>query len=358
MKIYLVGGAVRDKFMGIPPKDCDYVIVGATADDVKLLLERGFEQVGKDFPVFLHPVSKDEYALARTERKTGVGYGGFEVSTDDVTLIQDLARRDLSMNAMAMDLETGEIIDPYGGKHDIEAQVIRHTTEAFSEDPLRALRVARFAARYEFTIAPETVELVKRIGETGELNHLTPERIWLELEKSVKDSKFLMFFNNLVKMDILKNCDFLRALFGEELSPLIMRAATRVVGLQAVDRFELLIAAIARTRPAAGATRRMQVGFDLLRKYGDISFTPEGVHELIRVAGAFQEGDKFNDLMRLIELSQPFEVLRKHINIFVDAAYECRLITAEQFPELQGKELGEAITRERIAAVNMVLKSL
>lgn len=356
MKIYLVGGAVRDIFMKLEPKDRDYVIVGATDEDVQRMLTEGYEQVGKDFPVFLHPDTKAEYALARVERKTGVGYGGFEVNTCNVSLEEDLARRDLTMNAMAMDLDTGVIIDPFNGRDDIVKGIIRHTTTAFAEDPLRALRVARFAARYGYEIAQETIELVKQIGESGELNHLTPERIWLELQKAESDGNFSTFMFNLQKTDVLKNCKFLRNLIGEEVSQKTHQIMLRAQLVPEHARFDLLIAAIARTQPQAGATRRMLDGFALLREYGATEWTARGVYDLIRVAGAFREGTKFDDLISLICLTQTLEVSVTHTKILLEAEGVCKQITAADFPERQGKALGDAIEAARIEAIASMLK--
>ena len=185
MQTYLVGGAVRDKLLGLAVKERDWVVVGATPQQ---MLDQGFQQVGKDFPVFLHPLTREEYALARTERKNGKGYKGFDVfASPDVTLEDDLVRRDLTINAIAED-EHGQLIDPYGGQRDIEQKKLRHVSPAFEEDPLRVLRVARFAARFKhlgFTIADETHELLVKIAHSGELEALTPERVWLEWEKSL-----------------------------------------------------------------------------------------------------------------------------------------------------------------------------
>ena len=191
MKTYLVGGAVRDTLLGLEPKDKDYVIVGATPEDVDNLVNfQGYQQVGADFPVFLHPVTGDEYALARIERKVGTGYNGFEAFTSpDLTIEDDLRRRDLTINAMAMDLESGEIIDPFGGQEDLKNGVLRHVSEAFAEDPLRVLRVARFKARYGFKLAKETYDLMHQLVESGELDHLTRERIWVEIEKLLSEKK-------------------------------------------------------------------------------------------------------------------------------------------------------------------------
>jgi len=184
MNKFLVGGAVRDILLNILPNDRDYVVVGSTHDE---MIAAGFSRVGRDFPVYLHPVTKEEYALARTERKSGKGYNGFTVSFDPTTTLEeDLKRRDISINAMAM-TDNGQIIDPFGGVQDLHDKILRHTSEAFADDPLRVLRLARFAARYGFKIAPETMELAKQIVTSGELSYLPLERIWTELEKGFKE---------------------------------------------------------------------------------------------------------------------------------------------------------------------------
>ena len=186
MKTYLVGGAVRDSLLGQQPGDRDWVVVGATQVEMESL---GFKAVGKDFPVFLHPDSGEEYALARTERKSGRGYRGFVVDADpSVTLEEDLQRRDFTINAIARDEDTGELVDPWGGVRDIEQRVLRHVGPAFVEDPLRVLRAARFMARFAplgFTLAPETAELMREMAASGELDALVPERIWQELRRSL-----------------------------------------------------------------------------------------------------------------------------------------------------------------------------
>ncbi|WP_330221439.1 tRNA nucleotidyltransferase [Marinomonas phaeophyticola] len=207
--VYLVGGAVRDELLGLDVIDRDWLVTGATPDD---LLSQGYTQVGKQFPVFLHPKTKEEYALARTEKKQGQGYTGFICDfSADITLEEDLLRRDLTINAIAKD-ESGTIHDPYHGQQDIENKVFRHVSNAFIEDPLRVLRVARFAARFAqfgFTIAPETLHLMRKISESGELLTLSPERIWKELEKSLQSQHPEYFFN------ALQECGALEALFPE-----------------------------------------------------------------------------------------------------------------------------------------------
>jgi tRNA nucleotidyltransferase (CCA-adding enzyme) len=209
MKIYLVGGAVRDKLLGLEIKDRDYVVVGATPED---MVARGFKPVGADFPVFLHPDTKEEYALARTERKSGHGYKGFVIySAPDVTLEDDLRRRDLTINAMAEE-ENGEVIDPFDGANDLRAGVLRHVSPAFSEDPVRILRVARFAARYAqrgFKIAPDTYDLMQEIVASGEIDQLIPERVWAETERALSEDQPHHFFQ------VLRDCDALKRLLPE-----------------------------------------------------------------------------------------------------------------------------------------------
>ena len=209
MKIYKVGGAIRDKLIDYPFTDEDWVVVGA---EPKELIDKGFIQVGVDFPVFLHPESKDEYALARSERKSGRGYKGFEFFTGpQVTLKQDLSRRDLTVNAMAEDCD-GKIIDPYGGQDDLSKKILRHVSGAFVEDPLRVLRVARFAARYHhlgFKVADETMLLMTDITNSGELEYLSPERVWLETEKALKERSPSTY------IEILYKCKALTKIFPE-----------------------------------------------------------------------------------------------------------------------------------------------
>jgi len=208
MKIYAVGGAIRDTLMGLPVHDIDYVVVGSSVEE---MVAKGFRPVGKDFPVFLHPETQAEYALARTERKTGKGYKGFHFYADpSVTLEQDLERRDLTINAMAQEVgsdgkQFGPIIDPYHGQEDLAAKVFRHVSDAFAEDPLRLLRIARFAARFpEFSIADETRIALQVIVQSGELNALSAERIWQELARGLVASKPLRLFQVLLDTDAAK----------------------------------------------------------------------------------------------------------------------------------------------------------
>ena len=202
MQVYCVGGAVRDELLGLSVQDRDFVVVGSTPTEME---EAGYKPVGKDFPVFLHPNTRDEYALARTERKTAKGYKGFQVHADpDVTLEQDLARRDLTINAIAKD-ESGHLIDPYSGIQDLKDKVLRHVSPAFSEDPVRILRAARFAARFiDFDVAPATMDLMREMVEKGEVDALVPERVWQEISKGLMEEKPSRMFEVLRASGALK----------------------------------------------------------------------------------------------------------------------------------------------------------
>lgn len=217
MEIFVVGGAVRDALMGLPVHDRDWVVVGSTPE---AMAAQGYLPVGKDFPVFLHPQSREEYALARTERKTARGYKGFAVqAAPDVTLEEDLARRDLTLNAMAVPATlahaapaqwTGQIVDPYGGQRDLQARVLRHVTEAFAEDPVRILRLARLAARLpDFTVAEETMALMRQMVADGEVDHLVPERVWQEIARGLMTERPSRLF------EVLRECGALRVLLPE-----------------------------------------------------------------------------------------------------------------------------------------------
>ncbi len=224
MKIYCVGGAVRDELLGLPVKDRDYVVVGATPEE---MVKLGYKPVGRDFPVFLHPTTHEEYALARTERKTARGYHGFEFHTaPDVTLEQDLTRRDLTINAIARDAD-GRIIDPFKGAADLEAGVLRHVSPAFAEDPVRILRVARFAARFGFRIARETLSLMRTMAENGEADALVAERVWQELARGLMERKPSRMF------EVLRECRTLARVMPEV--DALWESGTGAAALHALD---------------------------------------------------------------------------------------------------------------------------
>lgn len=212
MQVYKVGGYVRDTLMGRKPKDVDYVVVGSSQSE---LLDLGFEQVGADFPVFLHPETGDEWALARTERKSGTGYHGFTVETNGVTLVQDLQRRDLTINAMAFD-EEDNLVDPLNGYQDLQNKILRHAGDAFVDDPLRVVRLARLAARYtDFTIHGATFNFAKMVVKSGALNHLSIERFWMETQKAFDDGRIDIYFRKLREFGAFEHVDFFREVFGK-----------------------------------------------------------------------------------------------------------------------------------------------
>ncbi len=253
MKTYVVGGAVRDELLGLPVKDHDHVVVGATPEE---MVRAGFRPVGKDFPVFLHPQTQEEYALARTERKTAPGYKGFVFHTSsDVTLEEDLVRRDLTINAMAR-ADDGTLVDPYNGRQDLESRIFRHVSGAFAEDPVRILRLARFASRFpEFRVAPETNALMRQMVEQGEVDALVPERVWQEIARGLMEQKPSRM------LDVLRDCGALPHILpevgdGREAAQRADCAAAR--GLELPVRFAALLLALDVAHVEA-ASKRLKV---------------------------------------------------------------------------------------------------
>jgi len=312
MQAYIVGGAVRDELLGLPVVDRDWVVVGATPE---AMAARGFRPVGKDFPVFLHPATHEEYALARTERKSGRGYKGFTVhAAPDVTLEQDLARRDVTINAMAKD-EAGRLIDPFGGERDLRAGVLRHVGEAFAEDPLRILRVARFAARFGFRVAGETFELMRRMVEAGEVEHLVAERVWQELARGLAEPQPARMF------EVLEGCGALA-----RLAPEIAPAAPTLAALERAARLRYSVtvrfALLAWPLEAEGEPR-LRALCDRLRVPGEArelallachlaealrgaaAASPGGLLEILKRADAFRRAERFVQLLAVAGLAEP-----------------------------------------------------
>ncbi|HVC13075.1 MAG TPA: multifunctional CCA tRNA nucleotidyl transferase/2'3'-cyclic phosphodiesterase/2'nucleotidase/phosphatase [Burkholderiales bacterium] len=319
MKAYVVGGAVRDELLGLPVADRDWVVVGATPEE---MAARGFKPVGRDFPVFLHPQTREEYALARTERKSGRGYKGFTVySAPEVTLEQDLARRDLTINAMARD-EAGRLVDPFGGERDLRARVLRHVSAAFAEDPVRILRVARFAARYEFRIADETRALMRRMVEAGEAGFLVAERVWQELAKGLMEKDAARMF------EALDDCGALGPLLPElaELfaSPQARAGVFAALGRAAQDAAPLAVRfALLAWMLEDDAARRIEAFAERLRlpnEVRELALTTcrcraglAGAHrasaaallETLKRADAFRRPERFAELLRVARLAEP-----------------------------------------------------
>lgn len=360
MKIYAVGGAVRDELLGQPGQDRDYVVVGATPED---MLERGFKPVGKDFPVFLHPDTGEEYALARTERKTGPGYSGFQFHTaPDVTLEDDLARRDLTINALARD-EDGRIIDPYGGVADLRAGVLRHVSPAFVEDPVRVLRVARFAARFGFRVAPDTLRLMREMAHNGEVDALVPERVWQEFAKGLMTSRPGRMFEVLADSDALlkilpewREVDATRALAAVKCAaraevPLPVRFASLWLSADA----DVVTAACERLR-VPGDSRDLAI---LGARFGAFivragQLDAEETVALLQRTDAFRRPERFADLLAACacdaEARGDAEVAvhTAHLQRALEAA---RGVDAAAIARAQPRRIPQALREARVAAV-------
>lgn len=390
MNIYKVGGAVRDRLLGRPVTEVDYVVVGATPDD---MLSQGFRPVGADFPVFLHPATGEEYALARTERKSGRGYGGFTFyASPDVTLEQDLIRRDLTINAMAED-DDGQIIDPYGGQQDLDSRLLRHVSDAFAEDPLRVLRVARFAARYAglgFRVADETQALMRQLAESGELRDLTPERAWKEISRALLEPRPEVF------IQVLHDCGALAELLPDVERLLVsgdgdhtlevLRQSARSEQPLAV-RWACLLLGLASAPSAtdadASADSGAGAGLVAIARVNESAKPPRDCQELALLAGEFH-GLAVRALAlsaeALLGLLQRFDVYRRperfehfiavcemdarahgsrRADAFAQAAYlrsaaqAVRSVQPRPLIEAgyQGAALGEAINQARLATL-------
>jgi tRNA nucleotidyltransferase (CCA-adding enzyme) len=316
MRIYEVGGAVRDELLGLPVKDRDYVVVGATPDE---MVERGYKPVGKDFPVFLHPDTHEEYALARTERKTGPGYTGFRFhAAPDVTLEEDLQRRDLTINAIARD-EDGNLIDPHNGADDLSLGLLRHVSPAFSEDPVRILRVARFAARFGFEIAPETLELMREMVASGEADALVPERVWQELQRGLMEERPSRLFVVLRECGALTRiAPELETVFADpDVAREIADSLDEVAG--AGEPLEVRFAVVARTLdPYAidALADRLKLPSSvrdlalLASRHGNSiadaeALSPEAMLDLLNAADAWRRPERFSELMHAALAGEP-----------------------------------------------------
>jgi tRNA nucleotidyltransferase (CCA-adding enzyme) len=307
VKAYVVGGAVRDELLGLPVQDHDWVVVGATPED---MIAQGFRPVGKDFPVFLHPRTHEEYALARTERKTAPGYHGFVFHTSpDVKLEDDLIRRDLTVNAMAR-AEDGTIVDPYGGQQDLRDRVFRHVSDAFAEDPVRILRLARFAARFpSFHVAESTNALMRAMVDEGEVDALVPERVWQELSRGLMEQKPSRMF------DVLRDCGALARILPEldataELMQAVDDAAARAVELPV--RFAVLVHDLGKA--IADLARRLRVPTDCrdlavmtAREQDEVgrALEPEAVVTLFERCDAFRKPERFAQMLLAVGCAVP-----------------------------------------------------
>lgn len=361
MKIYTVGGAIRDELLGLPVKDRDYVVVGATPE---AMVKLGYKPVGREFPVFLHPETREEYALARTERKVARGYHGFEFyAAPDVTLEQDLARRDLTINALARD-ESGALVDPFNGKADLEAGILRHVSPAFAEDPVRILRVARFAARYGFAIAPETSALMRRMVETGEADALVPERVWQEFSRGLMEKRPSRMFR------VLRECGAL-ARIAPEIDSLIESAGAGVLNAldAAADQngsLEMRFAALARDMEplavealagrlkAPAACRELAM---LAARHGNViadamEMDADALLDMLDRSDAWRRPQRFSELVAAVLAAEPeagpVEALLERI-VQAGAAVDAAAIARQAASAHEIKQRLHAARREAIA---------
>ena len=296
MKFYVVGGAVRDELLGLPVQDRDHVVVGGTPEE---MVEQGFKPVGKDFPVFLHPATHEEYALARTERKSGRGYKGFTVfASPEVTLEEDLRRRDLTINAIAK-AGDGTLTDPFGGRKDLQAGVLRHVSEAFAEDPVRILRVARFAARFGFTVAADTMALMRTMVQSGETDHLVPERVWQEFSRGLTEKTPERMFQ------VLQECGLFKKLLPE------LEALPGGFSGSLPVRFALLAWPLPQEKTEALATRLRtpndvrELGLLASRSRERLQAArrPEELLDLLKRTDAFRRPERFAELLEVARLA-------------------------------------------------------
>ncbi|PHR88794.1 MAG: multifunctional CCA addition/repair protein [Moritella sp.] len=383
MQIYLVGGAVRDKLLSLPVKDKDFVVVGATPAE---MLAQGYQQVGKDFPVFLHPSSKQEYALARTERKSGSGYTGFTCyAAPDVTLEQDLVRRDLTINAMVED-EHGHVIDPLNARLDLDNRLLRHISESFSEDPLRVLRVARFAARFHqlgFTIAKETLTLMQEMTQAGDLAELTPERVWQEVEKTLSADNPEVFFQVLREIGALavilpeldalfnlavKNSENDSTSIGQQALTQLKQSASLSTDLavrfaalmQQLDHHQISIKALAKRCKVPNEHRNLalQVSAQQENIHNARSLDPADIIRLFDNTDAWRKPARFQQILltcassqvsKLVDDYQPTQYLTTMLNAACDIAVQP--IIAAGF---RGAEIKQQLTTQRIAALTLL----
>lgn len=401
MKTYLVGGAVRDKLLGLIIKDRDWVVVGSSPEE---MISQGFQPVGKDFPVFLHPKTNEEYALARTERKTAPGYKGFVMhAAPNVTLEEDLARRDLTINAIAQ-AEDGSLIDPFHGQRDLQNKILRHVSPAFVEDPVRVLRIARFAARFGFTIADETLILIKNMVAAKELDYLVPERVWQELEKALATTQPSLFFMALRQAGALKILfPEVDRLFGVPQVPkwhpeidtgvhvmMVIDQAAKLTDDIAV-RFAALCHDLGKgTTPAdilpqhngheARSIKLTQALCQRIRVPKDIEtlavkvaeyhthlhllfeLRPSTILQVIEALDGFRRPDRFEQYLLASEADfrgRPgYEDLPlPAINVFMQCLSACQSVTAQAFIEAgkQGPALGEAIRKQRINLIKQIM---
>ena len=375
MKVYLVGGAVRDNLLGLPVHDKDWVVVGATSQQ---MLDAGYKSVGKDFPVFLHPKTHEEVALARTERKTGTGYQGFAVDAEPtVTLEEDLARRDLTINAIAQD-EQGVLIDPYHGQRDLQDKILRHVTGAFAEDPVRILRVGRFAARYaDFSVAPETMVLMQDMVCNGEVDALVAERIWQELAKGLTEKKPSRMF------DVLQACGALARVLPEvTLTPVFLAMLDQAVyGAEKVEPAAQLCISTALLAYAVPTQNRLLTLCQRLRLPSDCKallmlaakertlsahMDAEGAFDVLSRCDAIRQPERFKNLVQVAGIAalchneEDKQAICKQAHRWLQALQAVLGVQTAPIAErammrgAQGAEIGRQIDAQRLQVLRSV----
>ena len=339
MKAYIVGGAVRDELLGLPVKDRDWVVVGSTPEE---MVAKGFKPVGKDFPVFLHPQTKEEYALARTERKSGRGYKGFTVhAAPDVTLEDDLRRRDLTINAIAKD-DNGKLIDPFGGQEDLRQGVLRHVSDAFAEDPVRILRVARFAARFNFLVHKTTAALMRKMVASGETDHLVPERVWQEFSKGLMEAHPQRVF------EVLKSS-------GLNLLPepkVSLKGSLPVrFALLAWPLEEKAVEALCKRLRAPNEVRELALLACGYREQIKHAKKPEELLDLLKRTDAFRRSERFDQLLEVARGVVPKAALTKLERArAAAAAVDAGAIAGKA----SGKDIAKRVDAARLEAIRSV----
>jgi tRNA nucleotidyltransferase/poly(A) polymerase len=366
MKIYSCGGAVRDELMGNPASDFDYVVVGATE---KEMLDAGYKPAGAFFPVFLHPTTGDEYALARKEKKSGVGHTAFTVEFDkDVTLAEDLARRDLTINAMAKDLETGEIVDPFRGQRDLKHKILRHTSVAFAEDPLRVVRLARFYARFEdFYVADETTRVSQKVVASGEMDTLSEERFWAEMNKMFRTCrKPDRFFAALWNFYALTEVKFFKDLFGpvqtmEDLAR-IEEVAELAAHAHPDFRLTAFVAAAGKfVCDIKGTSVEMMKLHKAMQAVRNLDDETSGLDMLVflQSIGAVSKPSKtLENLVKLLTLDRVTLCSRMSVGELTSVCEAAHSVKSDEpmFAGLEGIALGYAMNKERVKRIDEVLK--
>ena len=356
MEFYLVGGAVRDKYLGIKPSERDWVVVGASPEE---MLALGYLQVGSDFPVFLHPKTKEEYALARTERKNGHGYQGFSFDATNVTLIDDLLRRDLTVNAMAEDLE-GNLIDPYGGLADLKSKILRHVSSAFVEDPVRLLRIARFAAQlHGFKVHKDTLTLLSNLVSSGEINYLTAERVWLELVKALKQKYTEQFFfvldscnaNSVLWPELLPENFEIILSSNRDVSPM-----RKIAALLTYKNKDIVKSFIKKYKVPKNYSDLILLTNKYVSDFIDLSFDAESIVSLLGRIDAWRKPERVAEFCYVCEMAgAKSKVSIDFILMSVEYLSTLKVSSLPNIDELQGSEISTAMQSYRIKSLQSLI---